>query len=119
MNRLLIEITLVIFLLSSFGGLYYFIDKNGQLKKENNDLIETLEDNKKAVIALGNVITDLSNKYSKATNNEFKKFNRSDINKVSMGNLVRSYNIGIRRVLKNYKERTITFTSGNTQTTTP
>lgn len=119
MNRLMIEIIMGATLLSMAGGLYYMINKNGMLEKENEDLAATIVNHELAVESMATVITDLSIKYNKATHDEFEKFKKSDLSKVPMGKLVQSFNIGSTRLLKDYKKRAIKFIGGDPQTTNP
>jgi len=119
MNPIVTKVVMAGFLLSMVWGLYYLIGENAKLEKDNENLVSSIKDHEVAVESLAGIVTDLSEKYSEATNDEFKKFNKSDINKIPMDRLVRSYNVGVKRVFRDYKSRTSEFIRGSTKTTSP
>ncbi len=119
MNRLIIEITMAGIILVSGMGLYYMVKKNGELSNENKNLVATVEETQTAIMDLGVTITELQTKYTKVSNDEFTKFKKTDISKVPMSKFVPDYNNGIKRVLKDYKNRTTKFVTGNTKTASP
>ncbi len=119
MNLLIFRLIIITIIATGIYGVYYLINENAILKKDNESLIANVRDTQEALFQLGKTVTKLNIEYSEATNNEFKKFNKSDINKIPMDRLVKSYNIGIKRVFKDYQNRTREFVTGYPKTTTP
>ncbi len=119
MNPMIIKLIFAGAITIGCFGVYYLIGENAKLEKDNENLTASIKDHETAIAQLGTIVTNLNLEYSKATNDEFKKFNESDINKIPMDELVNSFNIGTKRVFRDYQNRTTKFIRGNTQTTSP